>query len=205
MTYADVSHARQLLGYNPKVSLEGGVRRFLLWYSDYYDVELAADFSPSRREASEARRDDIQALRASRTPEEFADAMLRNTSLRALVFHEETAAERDSWGRAREHVVVLWPQAAWVQPQAHTICFPHIFPSMRDFMSSNLPRCPIPSAALHYGIANLSSTRAPEASSRVCRAVAKIYAEDMRLWAERCTTSGGARQPPRTDAARARA
>ena len=55
MTYADVSHARQLLGYSPKVTLEAGVRRFLLWYSEYYRVELAAGFSPTRREAQELR------------------------------------------------------------------------------------------------------------------------------------------------------
>lgn len=53
MTYADVSHARQLLGYQPKVTLEAGVRRFLLWYAEYYDVQLAAGFTPSRREVHE--------------------------------------------------------------------------------------------------------------------------------------------------------
>ena len=31
------------------------MRRFLLWYSEYYHVDLAADFSPTRREAQELR------------------------------------------------------------------------------------------------------------------------------------------------------
>ncbi|KAL1523907.1 hypothetical protein AB1Y20_018826 [Prymnesium parvum] len=53
LTFADVSHARKLLRYEPKVTLEAGIRRFLLWYSDYYQVDLARDFMPSRKEAHE--------------------------------------------------------------------------------------------------------------------------------------------------------
>jgi len=56
MTYADVSHARQLLGYAPKVTLEAGIRKFLLWYSHYYKVELAPGFTPTRKEANELKR-----------------------------------------------------------------------------------------------------------------------------------------------------
>ena len=37
------------------MTLEAGVRRFLLWYSEYYHVDLAAGFSPTRREAQELR------------------------------------------------------------------------------------------------------------------------------------------------------
>jgi len=56
MTYADVSHARQLLAYAPKVTLEAGMRRFLLWYSEYYHMDLAPGFSPTRKEAHELKR-----------------------------------------------------------------------------------------------------------------------------------------------------
>jgi len=40
ITYADVSHATRLLGYHPKVSLEHGIRQFLLWYASYYGLTL---------------------------------------------------------------------------------------------------------------------------------------------------------------------
>lgn len=55
MTYADVSHARQLLGYSPQVSLASGVRRFLQWYSAYYSVKLPDAMAPTRREGAELR------------------------------------------------------------------------------------------------------------------------------------------------------
>jgi UDP-glucuronate 4-epimerase len=32
ITYADVSKARQLLGYDPQVSVEQGLARFWAWY-----------------------------------------------------------------------------------------------------------------------------------------------------------------------------
>jgi nucleoside-diphosphate-sugar epimerase len=35
-TYADVSRAAQLLGYQPKVSLEEGLSRFVDWYKTTY-------------------------------------------------------------------------------------------------------------------------------------------------------------------------
>lgn len=34
ITYADVTHARDLLGYNPKVGMEEGIRRFVAWYKE---------------------------------------------------------------------------------------------------------------------------------------------------------------------------
>jgi len=55
MTYADVSHARQMLNYTPKVSLEEGVRMFLFWYSEFYNVNLPKDMVPTRRESNELR------------------------------------------------------------------------------------------------------------------------------------------------------
>ena len=42
ITFADVSHARELLGYNPQVSLAEGVSRFLAWYAEYYHVAMPA-------------------------------------------------------------------------------------------------------------------------------------------------------------------
>lgn len=35
-TYADVSKARRLLGYDPKVSLQEGIENFVDWYKKYY-------------------------------------------------------------------------------------------------------------------------------------------------------------------------
>jgi len=32
ITYADISKARRLLGYNPQVSIEGGIRQFVEWF-----------------------------------------------------------------------------------------------------------------------------------------------------------------------------
>ena len=55
MTYADVSHARALLGYSPQVSLASGVRRFLQWYSAYYGISLPNEMTPTRREGAELR------------------------------------------------------------------------------------------------------------------------------------------------------
>jgi len=34
-THADISKARKLLGYNPKVSIEEGIKRFIDWYKEY--------------------------------------------------------------------------------------------------------------------------------------------------------------------------
>ena len=36
ITYADTSKAKSLLGYNPKVSLEEGINKFIKWYKDEY-------------------------------------------------------------------------------------------------------------------------------------------------------------------------
>jgi UDP-glucuronate 4-epimerase len=55
LTYADVSHARKELAYQPKVSLANGVRRFLQWYSAYYRVPLPSSMAPTRRESFELR------------------------------------------------------------------------------------------------------------------------------------------------------
>ena len=33
ITYADINHARELLGYNPQFSMEEGIRRFVEWYN----------------------------------------------------------------------------------------------------------------------------------------------------------------------------
>jgi UDP-glucuronate 4-epimerase len=34
-TYADISKARRLLGYDPQVGVEAGVRRFFDWYLEH--------------------------------------------------------------------------------------------------------------------------------------------------------------------------
>jgi len=39
-TYADISKARRVLGYKPKVMVEDGVKRFVSWYKGYYGVKI---------------------------------------------------------------------------------------------------------------------------------------------------------------------
>jgi len=39
ITYADTSHAHELLGYEPKVQLEDGIAEYLQWWMKYYDVQ----------------------------------------------------------------------------------------------------------------------------------------------------------------------
>ncbi len=38
MTYADISKAKEMLGFEPKVSLKEGVKRFVDWYKKYYKI-----------------------------------------------------------------------------------------------------------------------------------------------------------------------
>jgi UDP-glucuronate 4-epimerase len=38
ITYADVSHARELLGYAPRFSMDEGIRRFVAWYRSEYGL-----------------------------------------------------------------------------------------------------------------------------------------------------------------------
>lgn len=37
-TAADISESREMLGYEPKVSIEEGIKRFVSWYRNYYRV-----------------------------------------------------------------------------------------------------------------------------------------------------------------------
>lgn len=36
ITYADVEHARELLGYNPQFSMDEGIKRFVAWYREQH-------------------------------------------------------------------------------------------------------------------------------------------------------------------------
>ena len=38
MTYADISKARSMLGFDPKIGIEEGIPRFVQWYKSYYNV-----------------------------------------------------------------------------------------------------------------------------------------------------------------------
>ena len=38
ITYADIDHARELLGYNPSFSMDEGIRRFVAWYRETHAV-----------------------------------------------------------------------------------------------------------------------------------------------------------------------
>jgi UDP-glucuronate 4-epimerase len=35
-TYADIDHSREMLGYEPKTSIEEGITNFIKWYREYY-------------------------------------------------------------------------------------------------------------------------------------------------------------------------
>jgi UDP-glucuronate 4-epimerase len=37
-TAADITKSRKLLGFNPKTSVREGIRKFIIWYRDYYDL-----------------------------------------------------------------------------------------------------------------------------------------------------------------------
>lgn len=37
-TYADIEHTKEVLGWEPKISIEEGVEKFVNWYKDYYRV-----------------------------------------------------------------------------------------------------------------------------------------------------------------------
>ncbi|MFH1349715.1 MAG: SDR family NAD(P)-dependent oxidoreductase [Pseudomonadota bacterium] len=37
-TSADIRKSREMLGFNPKTSIREGIRKFLIWYRDYYKV-----------------------------------------------------------------------------------------------------------------------------------------------------------------------
>ena len=39
-TWADITRARELLGYEPKVPIEEGIRRFVVWYLAQHEVTL---------------------------------------------------------------------------------------------------------------------------------------------------------------------
>ncbi len=38
LTYAGISKAKKMLGFEPKVSLKEGVKRFIKWYKEYYEL-----------------------------------------------------------------------------------------------------------------------------------------------------------------------
>lgn len=37
-TFADIDHARKKLGFNPSTGIELGIKRFIDWYKDYYNI-----------------------------------------------------------------------------------------------------------------------------------------------------------------------
>jgi UDP-glucuronate 4-epimerase len=40
-TYADVEVLKEDIGYHPDTSVEDGVARFVEWYLDFYNINLA--------------------------------------------------------------------------------------------------------------------------------------------------------------------
>lgn len=39
MTCADINHSQEKLGYNPKTTIEEGIKKFVTWYKEYYLLE----------------------------------------------------------------------------------------------------------------------------------------------------------------------
>ena len=37
-TYADIEKTKKMLGFNPKISIRTGIRKFLSWYRNYYNI-----------------------------------------------------------------------------------------------------------------------------------------------------------------------
>ena len=75
ITFADVSHARELLGYSPQVSLSEGVGRFLSWYSEYYHVPMPGLAGKQRGNGSMRRRPRrMRGLTETEVPREKAPA-----------------------------------------------------------------------------------------------------------------------------------
>jgi UDP-glucuronate 4-epimerase len=37
-TYADIEKTKKMLGFNPKISIRAGIRKFLSWYRNYYNI-----------------------------------------------------------------------------------------------------------------------------------------------------------------------
>ncbi len=42
-TYADIDKSREMLGFEPEVSIEEGIELFISWYGEYYGIEFPLD------------------------------------------------------------------------------------------------------------------------------------------------------------------
>jgi UDP-glucuronate 4-epimerase len=38
ITYSNTNKAKEMLGYDPKTTLENGIERFVEWYKGYYKI-----------------------------------------------------------------------------------------------------------------------------------------------------------------------
>ena len=38
-TFADITKAKKMLGFSPKTSVDNGVKKFVEWYKEYYNVK----------------------------------------------------------------------------------------------------------------------------------------------------------------------
>ncbi len=45
ITYADIAKSRCELGYDPKISLDEGLKKFVDWFLDYHSIDKQADFA----------------------------------------------------------------------------------------------------------------------------------------------------------------
>jgi len=37
-SFADISHSKKLLGFEPKTNLDIGIKKFINWYKNHYNV-----------------------------------------------------------------------------------------------------------------------------------------------------------------------
>lgn len=38
-TFADIDKSKKMLGFEPKVKIEEGIKKFINWYKKYYDLK----------------------------------------------------------------------------------------------------------------------------------------------------------------------
>ena len=39
ITYANIDKAKKMLGYNPKVKIDEGIKKFIAWFKEYYKIK----------------------------------------------------------------------------------------------------------------------------------------------------------------------
>ena len=124
----------------------------------------------------------LRALVLSGTPEMLAENLLAEDDARRLLMYERDSADIDRQGLWAWHMVVFWPQSAWVDARTKVLCYPGFQSGMAQFMRDELPQCSVPSAITKAPVQH--ETRS--ASTKLRRLMAKLYNKDLELWNSNC-------------------